>query len=83
VVLRRAIVDAGCVLPDRLRVGENEAEDRARFEVSEGGVVVLTQTMLDAPRPLPRPAVVDAPRLQPAAASRSGGGSLARPLARP
>lgn len=81
VVLRRAIVDAGCVLPDRLRVGENEAEDRARFELSEGGVVVVTQAMLDAARPLPGPAA--ASRLQPVAASRSGGGSLARPQAMP
>lgn len=88
VVLRRAIVDAGCVLPDRLRVGENEAEDRARFEVSEGGVTVITQAMLDAVRPQPRPLAAVRPpaataRLQSAASVLSGGGSLARPLSMP
>lgn len=57
VVLRRAIVDAGCVLPDGLRVGECAAEDRARFEVSEGGVTVVTQARLEAARRPPRPAV--------------------------
>lgn len=87
VVLRRAIVDAGCVLPDRLRIGENEAEDRARFELSAGGVAVVTQAMLDAERPLPRTVAGVAPaglaRVQPGGAARSGGGSLVRPLAMP
>ena len=47
VVLRRAIVDEGCVLPDGLKVGVHPAEDRARFTVSEQGVTLLTQAMLD------------------------------------
>lgn len=46
VVLRRAIVDAGCVLPDGLRVGLGPAEDRGRFTVTDGGVTLVTADML-------------------------------------
>jgi glucose-1-phosphate adenylyltransferase len=48
VVLRGAIVDEGCVLPDGLRVGVDAELDRARFHVSEGGVVVVTAARLAA-----------------------------------
>ncbi len=51
VVLRRAIVDKGCVLPDGFRAGLNADEDRARFHVSPRGVVLITPDMLAAPRP--------------------------------
>jgi glucose-1-phosphate adenylyltransferase len=47
VVLRRAIVDERCVLPDGIRIGVNRAEDRARFTVTDKGVVLVTPQMLD------------------------------------
>jgi glucose-1-phosphate adenylyltransferase len=57
VVLKRTIVDKGCVLPDGFRAGLNLDEDRARFHVSPRGVVLITPEMLAAPRPgeLPPP----------------------------
>lgn len=46
VVLRRAIVDKRCTLPDGFRAGVSAEEDRARFFVSERGVVLITPEML-------------------------------------
>jgi glucose-1-phosphate adenylyltransferase len=46
--LRKVVVDRGCILPDGLVVGHDEALDRARFERTENGVVLITQPMLDA-----------------------------------
>jgi glucose-1-phosphate adenylyltransferase len=46
VLLRRAIVDEGCVLPDGLKVGVHPAEDRSRFFVTERGVTLVTARML-------------------------------------
>jgi glucose-1-phosphate adenylyltransferase len=46
VVLRRAIVDARCVLPDGIRIGVHPAEDRARFTVTDSGVTLVTAPML-------------------------------------
>jgi len=46
VVLKRTIVDKGCVLPDGFQAGVDPLADRARFHVSEGGVVVVTAAML-------------------------------------
>jgi len=46
-VLRRAIVDHWCRLPDGLRIGCDRAEDEAAgFHVSEGGVTLVTPEML-------------------------------------
>lgn len=59
VVLRRAIVDEGCVLPDGLRVGVSADEDRARFHVTAGGVTLVTAQMLQRPVPS-RPTVAPA-----------------------
>jgi glucose-1-phosphate adenylyltransferase len=47
VVLRRVIVDEGCVLPDGIKVGVHPAEDRARFVVTERGVTLVTARMLE------------------------------------
>lgn len=44
--IRRAIVETGCVLPDNFCVGHDEAADRSRFEVSAGGIAVVTPEML-------------------------------------
>jgi glucose-1-phosphate adenylyltransferase len=46
VVLRRAIVDAHCVLPDGIRIGVYPAEDAARFTVTERGITLVTPEML-------------------------------------
>lgn len=46
VVLRRAIVDEACVLPDGIKIGLCPAEDRARFTVTENGVTLVTARML-------------------------------------
>ena len=39
--VQRAIVDKGVVIPGGMVIGENLEEDRRRFTVSEGGVVVV------------------------------------------
>jgi glucose-1-phosphate adenylyltransferase len=44
--LKRAIVDKRCVLPDGLQVGLDPADDRARFSVTERGVVLISPDML-------------------------------------
>lgn len=46
VVLRRAIVDSHCVLPDGIRIGVDPEHDRSRFTVSEKGVTLVTPAML-------------------------------------
>ena len=53
VVLRRVIVESGCVVPDGMRVGLCPAEDAARFTVSEGGVTLVTAAMLARVAPQP------------------------------
>ncbi len=45
--LKRCIVEQGCRLPDGLIVGENPKDDERRFYRSEGGVVLITQDMLN------------------------------------
>jgi glucose-1-phosphate adenylyltransferase len=46
VTLRRVIVDKGCVLPDGLQAGLDPVQDRQRFHVTDRGVVLITQEML-------------------------------------
>lgn len=46
VVLKRVIIDRGCVIPDGMRAGGNPEEDRKRFHVSEKGVTLITPEML-------------------------------------
>ncbi|HHR6080270.1 TPA: glucose-1-phosphate adenylyltransferase [Providencia alcalifaciens] len=45
--LQRCIVDSGCVLPNKLVIGEDPQWDAQHFYRSEGGVVLVTQKMLD------------------------------------
>ena len=45
--LTKVVIDRGCVIPAGLVVGENGEEDARRFYRSEGGVVLITQEMLD------------------------------------
>jgi glucose-1-phosphate adenylyltransferase len=44
--LRRTIVDKGVVVPPGMAIGYDAAEDRRRFVVSEGGVVVIPKGMV-------------------------------------
>ena len=44
--LTRVIVDRGCVIPDGMVIGEDEAADSRRFHRSEQGVVLVTREML-------------------------------------
>ena len=44
--LTKVVVDRGCRIPDGLVVGEDPDEDARRFYRSEGGVTLITPTML-------------------------------------
>lgn len=44
--VRKAIIDKGCVIPADMEIGYDLKADRARFEVSPGGVVLVTPDML-------------------------------------
>ena len=46
--LRKVVIDRGCVLPEGLVIGEDPELDARRFHRTEGGVVLVTQQMLDA-----------------------------------
>ena len=48
-VIRKAILDEGCVLPDGTRIGMDLEADRRRFEVTERGVVLVTPDLLRTP----------------------------------
>lgn len=45
--LRKVVVDRGCVLPDKLVIGEDPALDAQRFERTANGVVLVTRAMLE------------------------------------
>lgn len=45
--LRNVVIDRGVTIPEGLIVGEDPVEDAQWFRVSEGGVVLITQDMLD------------------------------------
>lgn len=45
-VIRNAVVDKGCVIPDGTQIGVNLDDDRERFHVSPAGVVLVTPDML-------------------------------------
>lgn len=46
--LRRVVVDASVVIPEGLVVGEDMQEDKKWFRVTDQGVTLITQSMLDA-----------------------------------
>jgi glucose-1-phosphate adenylyltransferase len=46
VVLKRAVVDSHCRLPEGLVVGLNPAEDRRRFHLTDRGVTLIIPEML-------------------------------------
>ena len=44
--IRRAVIDKGCHIPEGTVIGEDPAEDARRFELSPGGIVLVTPEML-------------------------------------
>ncbi|MFP4462505.1 MAG: glucose-1-phosphate adenylyltransferase [Guyparkeria sp.] len=44
--VRRAVIDKGCIIPPGMKIGIDLEADRERFEVSPGGVVLVTPQML-------------------------------------
>lgn len=46
--LKNCVIDRGVVIPDGLVVGQDPEEDVKWFRRSEGGIVLITQSMLDA-----------------------------------
>ncbi|MBV7433863.1 glucose-1-phosphate adenylyltransferase [Cardiobacteriaceae bacterium TAE3-ERU3] len=46
--LKRCIIDHECVIPDGMEIGVDHRLDRQRFRVSEGGVTLVTTSMLEA-----------------------------------
>ena len=44
--IHRALIDRGCRIPDGTRIGVDPEQDRKRFHVSPGGVVLITPEML-------------------------------------
>ncbi len=45
--LKKVVIDRGCDIPEGLVVGEDPVADAARFERTEGGVVLITREMLN------------------------------------
>jgi len=44
--ITKAIIEKGCQIPEGTIIGEDKVEDERRFEISAGGVVLVTATML-------------------------------------
>jgi glucose-1-phosphate adenylyltransferase len=44
--LRKVVVEKACDIPDGMVIGEDPVEDARRFEITPGGVVVVTPEML-------------------------------------
>ena len=45
-VIRKAVIDKGCNIPDGMVIGENPEDDKNRFYVSDRGVILVTPEML-------------------------------------
>jgi len=45
-VIKRAVIDKRCRIPEGMKIGVDPEEDRRRFHVSEAGVVLVTADML-------------------------------------
>ena len=48
VVLRRAVVEKGCVLPPGVRIGVHPEEDRKWFDISPKGITLVVPEMIKA-----------------------------------
>lgn len=49
-VVRRAVLDKGCQIPDGMQIGVDRAHDEQRFHVIPSGVVLVTRDMLGQSR---------------------------------
>lgn len=47
-VIKKALIDRGCVIPEGMKIGVDPEEDARRFRVSPNGVVLVTVAMLEA-----------------------------------
>ena len=45
-IIRKAVIDKGCVIPPATQIGVDATADAERFHVSAGGVVLVTPEML-------------------------------------
>ncbi len=45
-VIKKAVIDKGCIIPPGTSIGVDPVEDAQRFHVSEGGVTLVTPEML-------------------------------------
>jgi glucose-1-phosphate adenylyltransferase len=45
-VIRKAVIDKGCIIPPGTQIGVDPVEDASRFHVSPGGVVLVSPEML-------------------------------------
>ncbi|TYK66114.1 glucose-1-phosphate adenylyltransferase [Colwellia echini] len=47
--IKKTIIDRGCVIPENMKIGINNDDDRANgFRVTDKGVVLVTSSMIDA-----------------------------------
>jgi len=44
--IKKCVIDKGTIIPEGTVIGENAEDDAKRFEISEGGVVLVTAEML-------------------------------------
>ncbi|MDQ6952438.1 MAG: glucose-1-phosphate adenylyltransferase [Mariprofundaceae bacterium] len=44
--IKKCVIDKGTVIPEGTVIGENHEDDAKRFEISEGGVVLVTPEMM-------------------------------------
>lgn len=44
--ISKAVVDRGCIIPPNTVIGEDSEQDRKRFQITDGGVVLVTPDML-------------------------------------
>ena len=45
------MIDHGCAIADGMIIGENEAQDKARFHRTDKGVTLVTKEMLKRLKP--------------------------------
>jgi glucose-1-phosphate adenylyltransferase len=45
-VIKKAVIDKGCIIPPGTSIGVDPVEDAQRFHVSDGGVTLVTPEML-------------------------------------
>ncbi len=48
-IIRRAVIDENCVIPDGTEIGVNREQDAARYFITKNGVALVTPEMLEKP----------------------------------